>query len=247
MVEKLKISKARIEKLVILIISTIIITSLISVNTHGAPTGPNNITQIATGRYGITTTGWNVSAQAGNVTELTINATSITQTWQGYYGNVIGMIILGDGKNNTLMDWTANGGLQGQIYASRSQSITWTNVNCSNQTQIATEDSILLSTGKPDSVNNTFNILTHPQFYIGNKLIGQNNCNAVNLRNSTAKSSDWQEVLLNDDTNMIYTALLSNKKQGFNGSNYDFQMIVGENGHNGDNAATPYYFWVELT
>lgn len=214
-----------------------------------APTAPKNIGTVTTSRYSIESTGFNVSAEAGNVTELRINATSITQTWQGYYGNVIGMIVLGDSSNNTLMDWSINGGIAGQIYATRVSSIAdWNALGCSNAGNITAEDTALGSTGKPDAVNNTFSTsINHNAFFVGTTPIGPNNCSAVNLKNATAKSSDWQEVLLSSGANIVYTAILSNQKQGFNASNYDFQMIVGEDGHGAaSTSTTPYYFWVEL-
>jgi hypothetical protein len=52
---------------------------------------------------------------------------------------------------------------------------------------------------------------------------------------------------------MIFTAILEDKdegerdgKAGFDGGDYDFQLLVGEDGSNGNSAITPYYFWVEL-
>lgn len=231
----------------IIVIMAVMVLALVGM-VSAAPTGPRNITQQATSRYTGSTGGWNISAQAGNVTELTIDATSTTQTWQGYYGNVIGSILLADSSNNTLIDWTITG-VQGQVYASRVSSISdWTTINCSNSTHIIAEDVALNSTGKADSVNNTFNTSgIHNAFYVGAKQIPANGCPVVTLKNSTGYSSDWKEVLLNSGVNMVYTALLTTDKNGFNNSNYDFQMIVGEDGHSGNTATTPYYFWIELT
>lgn len=215
---------------------------------NAAPTGPRNLNEVATSRYVGATSGWEVDAVAGNVTELIINATSVTQTWQGYYGNVIGAILLSDSSNNTLIDWTITG-VQGQVYASRTNGITWTGIGCANTANITAEDTYLGSLGKADAVNNTFsNSTTHDGFFVGTEEITANSCSAVNLKNSTGYSSDWQEVLLSTaNGERVYTALLSSNNEGFNGSSYDFQMIVGENGHSGDVATTPYYFWIELT
>jgi hypothetical protein len=40
-------------------------------------------------------------AQAGNVTALVANTTLVTKTWQGYYGNVTGKIVLGNANNKS--------------------------------------------------------------------------------------------------------------------------------------------------
>src|SRR3990167_1096282 len=47
-----------------------------------------------------------VNAQAGNVTELNIFGYSITQTWQGYFGNVSGTIILADANDKVMYNWS---------------------------------------------------------------------------------------------------------------------------------------------
>ena len=213
-----------------------------------APIGPKAITQQASSKYSESAGGFNVSAQAGNVTELVINATTSTQTWQGYYGNVIGSIILANSNNKSMIDWDITG-VAGQVYASRSPTISdWTSIGCTSGAQIDSEDVYLNATGKADGVNQTFsNSTAHSEFYVGTKKIDAGGCYALNLRNNTAESSDWQEVLLSTAEGIVYTSILTTDKEGFNGSSYDFQMIVGENGRFGNTATTPYYFWIELT
>ena len=213
------------------------------------PTGPTQLGIGASSRYGASTNGYQVNAYAGNVTELDINGTSITQGWQGYFGNVLGTIVLGDNNNKTLYDWSLTTP-SGEIFASRSSITDWTGVRCANSTEIASEETALnFSLTAKDGIDETFGTPNHPSFYVGSKSIGVNSCNSTNLHNSTGQSeaTKWYEVLLSDgSSDMVYTSLLENNKDGFNGSNYDFQMIVGEDGHNGDTSTTPYYFWVEL-
>jgi hypothetical protein len=214
----------------------------------GEPNGPLNMTSGGSSRYS-TTGGYQLNAIAGNVTELNINGTSITQGWQGYYGNVIGTIVLGNSNNRTLYDWTLLSP-SGEIYASRASSITWTTINCSNTTEISNEESLLnfITTAK-DGINETFSSQSHPSFFVGSINITTDSCKSTNLHNSTGQNeaTKWYELLLADNSaNIVYTALLENNKDGFNGSNYDFELIVAEDGHRGDSTTTPYYFWVEL-
>jgi hypothetical protein len=69
----------------------------------------------------------------------------------------------------------------------------------------------------------------------------------VQLYNGTgASSSSFQEVVLSDGSNLVYTSLLANDANGFDNKTHDFEMIVGENGHLGDTTSTPYYFYLEL-
>jgi len=101
----------------------------------------------------------------------------------------------------------------------------------------------------------------HTSFFVGGQEINgfQNYnitgaCPYVKTYNSTAGAA-FEEVLLYQDTNsgdginhdgLIYTALLQSDVNGYNNQSWDFQMIVGENGHNGDVSTTTYYFYVEL-
>ena len=222
----------------------------VMLNVVAEPTGPSTITPGANSRYPVTTAS-NTSAIAGNVTELNFESNSVTNTWQGYYGNISGSIKLGDANNNTLYDWTT-ASPSGEIYATQSAvTPNWSNIVCANSTQTDAEDIALgiNPTVDQDSVNRTFNNVTSfTTFYVGNININSaQNCRAVNLHNDTGMpSSDFQEVLLNDGSAMVYTALIKQNAMGFDGNPHDFEMIVGENGHNGDTTPTPYYFYVEL-
>lgn len=233
-------------------LSLVIAVALIvvmGVTVFADPAGPTSLTNLTSSRYDLSTEGVALNAYAGNVTELSINATSITQGWQGYYGNILGSIVLGDLNNDTLYDWsiTSPGG---QIYASRDSSITWSQINCTNATEIDAEDTALsFAASAKDRVNETFSFAeTHSAFYVGTVPVAANDCAATTLHNSTSQNNaDWTEVLLSDDSgSVVYTALINADKDGFNGSAYDFQMIVGEDGHNGDANTVPYYFWAEL-
>jgi hypothetical protein len=214
------------------------------------PTGPSNLNQISSSRYPVTSAS-NISAIAGNVTELNIESNSITSTWQGYFGNISGSILLGDSNNNTMYDWTS-ASPTGEIFATRNVTTpTWSNIRCANGTHIDGEDAALGVTQitDQDSVNRTFlNTTAFNAFYVGNININiTQNCFAVALHNSTNGPSDnFKEVLLYDGSSMIYTAIITQDSLGFDNRTHDFEMLVGEDGHNGNSATTPYYFYVEL-
>ena len=107
---------------------------------------------------------------------------------------------------------------------------------------------------------NNIAIYNHSAFYVGSQEISgisathmNGTCPYVKTYNSTFVQ-DYEEVILFhdaagvDNDGLIYTAILQqgNAAHGFDGAPYDFQMLVGENGHNGDTTATTYYFYVEL-
>lgn len=77
-------------------------------------------------------------AIAGNVTEITVTAYSITQSWQGYFGNVSGTIMLADSSDNVMYNWSL-AEPEGEIYATNaSATLDWTNIQCFNFTAAGT-------------------------------------------------------------------------------------------------------------
>ena len=235
-------------KLFLFLMTGLLVIAVVS----AAPSGPTTVSTLGSSRYSTAAAG-NVSAIAGNVTEINFAANSITQTWQGYFGNITGTIVLGNSNNQSLYNWNL-ASPSGEIYATRSSTTpTWTNIRCANLTETNAEDTTLgvNQTADQDSVNRTFlNTTSFNVFYVGSTIINTSqNCRAVNLFNGTgASSSSFQEVLLSDasGSTLVYTSLLANDANGFDNRTHDFEMIVGENGHSGDTTATPYYFYLEL-
>jgi len=259
-----------------------IIVALLALTTFvsALPVGPKSIDRVSDERWP-TWAPISQEALAGNVTALNFNGSTITRTYQGYYGNISGMIVLGDSNNNTLYDWTL-ASPQGQIYAVRSVAPTiplWESVVCAEQTHIQTEDTRLNVNESidEDAVNRTFVIngapdqlarfptsdFTHPQFWVANQSIAANSCAVATMYNSTGQPSPYfKEVLLQDSTQnyIIYTAIIAHSIKpfpdpgdfnGFNGgSEHDFEMMVGEDGHGADTGSTAttstYWFFLEL-
>jgi len=172
----------------------------------------------------------NTTALAGNVTELTFNASTITRTYQGYYGNITGFIVLGDASNNTLYDWTL-ASPQGEIYAVRDSTVpSWESVGCASQGELQSED-LRLKVNESideDSVNQTFVVggapdqlarfptsdLSHPQFWVANQSVTANACAVATLYNSSyMPSANFKEVLLSDNVNVPVTPGVS--QEGF--------------------------------
>lgn len=231
------------------IFGILFVAVLALVSVVALPTGPGNVSEGPSSRYGVSGAR-NLSAIAGNVTEVSFDATAVTQNWQGYFGNITGTIVLGNSNNQSLYNWNlANP--QGEIYATRySGTPVWASVGCANSTHIDDEDTALNAnqTRDADSVNNTFSTKDHVAFLVGSVPIAVDNCSSIYLNNNTgAQTTYFSEVLLSDGTNpIIYTALIEDSIIGFDGLAHDFQMIVGEDGHLGDNDATPYYFYLEI-
>ncbi len=212
-----------------------------------------------------------IPALAGNVTELSISGFSITQSWQGYFGNVTGTIMLSDSSDNVMYNWSL-ASPEGEIYASTNSSIAWENVQCFNfdadgtysgieipgeTNQHGTNLTILesmfgISYDDVDGVNETFVLLGsgHNTFYTNNLEFSEGECRNTQVFSSAGYGEDnkFEEVLLYEPStySVIFASLLNEDVFGFDSNPHDFEMLVLENGHMTDVDTTTYYFWIEL-
>src|SRR3989338_1693424 len=224
------------------------------------PTPPTDVSVVTSSRRAEASSA-TVPAYAGNVTELRINVSMVTQGWQAFYGTVSGTIVLDDAFNNSVYTWDLTSP-EGEIYATRNNTpLNWTagNIVCANLTNVETEESALnfnLGGGQDaDGINETFTNISHPSFSVGLQSFAADQCNftvSTYVNDSTPGGSvprSFNETLLYSASEraVVYTALVTDDNYGFNGSRWDFQMLVGEDGHSGDTASTPYYFYVELS
>ena len=100
------------------------------------------------------------------------------------------------------------------------------------------------------SVSNTFTLNSHPAFSVGSTSIAANACKSTNAFGPTgSQGTQFYQVLLSDANgagNIIYTTLVNGTQTGFDNNGWAFELLVGQNGHSGGPATTPYYFYVEL-
>ncbi|MBR9676090.1 hypothetical protein GOV05_03720, partial [Candidatus Woesearchaeota archaeon] len=192
---------------------------------------------------------YQTNAIAGNVTYMNLDATSITNVWQGYYGNITGTVVLANSNNQTMYDWSVSTAT-GEVFASNSSDIAWASIGCASVAQANTEeDGLGIAETDVDGFNETFsNSTAHNQFIVAARTFTSGNCLAASLHNGSEQKEAnlFTNVLLSDGTDIVYTALMNNDQTGFDDATHDFQLIVAENGQLGDTTATAFYFWVEL-
>ena len=203
---------------------------------------------------------------------MVITHVRVTESWQGYYGNISGTITLDDANNYTLYDWSSPTP-SGEIYASNGSSVTWSNIYCLNVTQNGStvngiprpdgsvtningsqiELNFGINNTDKDGLTETFNDTFIDSFTVGSENFDvTDGCSAAHpYTNQIYAETEWQELLLSDNGTLIFTAIIRNNANGFQPGTedtYDFQMLVLENGHTESAASTtPYYFFVELT
>lgn len=213
------------------------------------------------------------NAYAGNVTSVDITGYTTTQSWQGFFGNVSGVIELTDINNNTMYNWTL-ASPQGEVYASTNETgIMWTHIQCFNFTATGTydgnewgnggltnqngtnitqlEDRYGIKWDDVDGVNETFfENNGHDEFYTANKQFITSECLSTMVYGPNGPTANlFEEVLLYEpvSSSIIFASLLEeNDPAGFDDANHDFEMLVLENGHGTDVDSTDYYFYVEL-
>ncbi len=199
----------------------------VSVSVIGTETQPSGVAADSHAAFG------------GNITQLNINGNSQTLVWQGYFGGVGGSLVLEDASGDIIYDWS-NSTPTGEVFSSRSDSVVWASIAAQNNCSI--ENSI---TGtNADAMNNTFTASSNTAMTVGSTLINTTTSCATNTYvNSATQSSVFEEVVLTDGSNTIYATFIENNAVGFDGGNYDFQMIVPEDN---DGTTTTYYFYMEL-
>lgn len=199
-------------------------------------------------------TAGNDTALAGNVTEMDIFGFSITQAWQGYFGNVTGTVQLADASDNVMYNWSL-ASPEGEVYACNESSIDWASVACFDiaSNGVALEAAFGVATDDVDGVTETFSTGNgHDLFYTNNVEFTEGTCPSTQNYDDTGAGVDnhFEEVLLTDGsyaTQVIFTSILDEEDvAGFDGDLHDFEMLVLEDGHGTDTSTTTYYFWVEL-
>jgi len=200
--------------------------------------------------YGRTSSPGNRTDPGGSITTMVLDAVQQNTQWKAYIGNISGSLKLDDSSGSTIFEWALeNAAITGEIYASRSNSVTWGSTACSTLGTITGEQTALsINASASDSIQNTFNMSVHPGFVVAGLSIGANSCSYatstyVNSARQAQASADFPIILLHDATNLIYTTILNSDTVGYNGQTYDFQMIVADIP---TTAATTYYFYAEL-
>lgn len=234
----------RITQLWIMLISVIVLLSLGF--SMGAPQGTqitSNVTEFAP----VQPAGSSTTA-GGSFTTMVLNTTTQTPRWKAYVGNVSGKFELADSTGSAIYDWSASS-FTGEVFASRSNSVDWNSIRCSQNAIITAEENALNMTGtEADAIFNTFANTIHTDFYIGTDYFANSTCRAIatyinGASQTPDENADFQVVLLDDTSNLVFVALTENNQAGFDNGAYDFQLIVPES-----EVSSPhtYYFYTEL-
>jgi hypothetical protein len=187
----------------------------------------------------------NRTDSGGTITTILVDVLQQNPRWKAYIGNISGTLTLDDSSGQSIFRWELEAtDVTGNIFISRSNSISWGDVDCSTPQQIADEDTALgFSSTAADSINRTFNE-THPSITLG--VTPLNNCPATStyVNNAPQATPDYPLVLLSENANMIFATPIN--KIALNSYNpsqiVDFQAIVPDQ----TVGTSTYYFYAEI-
>lgn len=206
----------------------------------------------------------NTSAEAGNVTELTLNAIGSTKSWAGFYGNITGTLTLETADGYVFYNWTTLEP-KGEVYATINNSIAWATIRCwhfdggnSNFDVDVAEGWYGIQDDDEDGINETFAYALDKDFFVGTVDINATSapCQSTNtyVYDVQQQEDEFENILLTDNDVLIFTTIIENNEAddntditGFDNRPHDFQLLVAENGQDGqEDITTTYFFWAEI-
>jgi hypothetical protein len=235
--------------MLLLVVSALIVAGVAAQVLAVNPIGVENYTIRKTETKTQNPAGLPITAVGGNITWLQINQLAQTRRWQGFVGNISGKLVLDDASNNTMYSWNVSN-ITGEIYASTNCSIDWNAVTPQNDCSI---DNVLTGIGA-DSVSNTYTASNNTKTYqILNLVInGSSACTAYPYVNDSQQTGQnlFENIILAAGTNAsatnqtIYAADIEGTEPlGFDGEQFDFQMLVPVNVTTG---TTTYCLYAEI-
>jgi hypothetical protein len=226
----------KIGKILLILLVSVFVISI----AWGEPTGAN-LTRGASSRGANKSSIQTQAAEAGNVTSLDVNQSLITGIWQGFFGDVTGDLVLENALGNNFYDWSY-GTIEGEIFATRTLVTDWTTVNCTNVTHWEAEESALnIESTDVDGINETYSATDHPSFTVGAEPIS--GCPTAQPYNSSSLEEWWNALITVDTNNVVYTAIIADNGDAFDGTTVDFEILVPVDE---DTRTATYYFYAEL-
>jgi hypothetical protein len=185
-----------------------------------------------------------IGVEAGNVTELNISGTSVSEHWAGFFGDITGSVTLQSSDGSVFYNWSGLNAISGEVFASTDNAVSWNGIGCADAGEItAIEAALGIGATDADTIALTYSS-TSPSFQVAGTAV--NACDSTNtyVNNGVKDPTTFYQVLLTDtEGDAVYTTLINQSTQGFDGNNHDFQLLVGESDAAG---VTPMYFYLEL-
>lgn len=211
---------------------------------YAAEPGEATFTEVDNGAF-LNASADTLAATGGTIFSADVTTTASTVRWVGISGTASGNIVLGDSSANVLYNWGAADPIA--VYATLAgDGITWAS-GLSNGVQGAFEtDFGYLTVGNApnDNYATTFDNGTVDLGATSN-MFSPNACpSASTISNG---GTDWKTLHCQDtDGKTVLVGLVQASNEDYAGNVVDYQMIIPEQGGQGNEAATQWDLWIEL-
>ncbi len=225
----------------IALLATLVAIFVLPLAMAAEPGGATVQTNADQGVYPASSAG-SVNVNAGHTYLTNLSAEQSTYHWAGLFGNVTGKIVLGDTSSFKMFEWDAIGQW---VYASIASALTWTGTwdaaTCSD-----VESAFSFLTGASDDCAHTFTATDN----FNSEATGQSASSTIEAQTyDNTTTAYWNTMVVKDGAatpNLVFVAPVETGHKSFNNQTVQYQMILPENGGNGDTSPTQYYLWVEL-
>jgi hypothetical protein len=210
------------------------------------PTGPDSIDFNSNETFAGNTLGTIANISGGYVANFNLTAVVQNPRWKSFVGQIDGKFTLDDAGGSTVYDWDLTS-VAGEVYATRtSGAVAWGSIQCAGDSHMLAENTALEHSGD-DNITATFDSNNTETYVIAGTSIAAAECYSINTYvNNASQSSSFEEIALYDGSNIVYATEIEEDVTGYDGLDYDFQMLVPENGNETFSSATAYYLYVEL-
>ncbi len=230
--------KERLLKLWVAIATVLMALPLAMAATPGGASIVGTVTD--NGEYPSSTVG-TIDVDSGNIYLANLTAEQSTYHWAGVYGNATGKLILGDSSSNKMYEWDA---VAKYVYFDDDNSITWGSlqaVTCSD-----VEGVYGFLSGASDSCSNTFTGTNNYDSAVTSDAV----TGAITAQTYDGTSTAyWKTMAIGDGgtTDIVFVAEADSAyHSAYDGTVANYQVILPEDGSNGDTTTTTYYMWIEL-
>ncbi|MCD4740220.1 hypothetical protein K8R43_03450 [archaeon] len=173
------------------------------------------------------------AVQSGYIHDVNLSTEAQTFKWAGLVGDVSGTIYLNDSSENTLFSWA---GAEGAFVYAANDTVAWASLSAANVSRMPS----YLTTAAADRWANT---------YTGSSTFSSNYIGTVLTVPSVVVNSTWTcySLLEDVDDDLVWAVNVDEGGAvGYNGTTYDYQLLIPEDGTLGNTATQTYHIYVEL-
>ncbi len=190
-----------------------------------------------------------VTTEGGNITEVNVSLTSLTDKWADFFGNVSGSLRLTDSSNTHYVydwSWTVTSG--GEVCVANASTFDWASAQAASGTEI---DTAWGFTGTDaDSGANTY---TGSSCVLNFTQADVSGAASVDLSDNSGLSTftdcvikDQGTINSGDTNHMAFCTQINSSGKNYNNESYQYEIMVPTPEATGSAGFMTYYFYAEL-